>query len=238
MGAEAEALLQMAATDDPAQATSPDNAALTAIAALLAHRVDEAGGLDDRRLPVTDDIELWRAYRQTQLQPHSPSAAAQLAATLPLLLSYPPEMRRRMLPVVAEALVEGGEIDAAAALLNARKADGSLDLARGMLEQAKGDTDAALAIYDRLAQSRDQQVYARAAVHAVDLRLAAGQIDAHEAAERLDRLQSHGEAIISKMSCTIVWWRYGNNRVTGGPRSPCCARTCRCRLIILHCAPG
>jgi tetratricopeptide (TPR) repeat protein len=189
MGAEAEALLQMAATDDPAQATSPDNAALTAIAALLAHRIDEAGGLDDRCLPVTDDMELWRAYRQAQLQPRSPSAATQLAATLPLLLSYPPEMRRRMLPIVAEALVEGGEIDAAAALLNARKADGSLDLARGMLEQAKGDTDAALATYDRLAQSRDQHVYARAAARAVDLRLAAGRIDAHEAAERLDRLQ-------------------------------------------------
>lgn len=189
MGAEAQALLQMAAADDPAQAASPDNAALTAIAALLAHRPDEAGGLDDRRLPDTDDIELWRAYRQAQLQPRSPSAASQFAATLPLLLSYPPEMRQRLLPVVAEALVEGGEIDAATALLRTRKDDGSLDLARGMLEQAKGDIDAALASYDRLAQSRDQRVHARAAVNAVNLRFAAGRIDAREAAERLDKLQ-------------------------------------------------
>lgn len=189
MGAEAQALLQMAAADDPAQAASPDNAALTAIAALLAHRSDEAGGLDDRRLPDTDDIEFWRAYRQAELQPRSPSAATQFAATLPLLLSYPPEMRRRLLPAVAEALVEGGEIDAATALLRARKDDASLDLARGMVEQAKGETDAALTTYDRLAQSRDQRLHARAAVDAVNLRFAAGHIDAHEAAERLSKLQ-------------------------------------------------
>ncbi len=189
MGAEAQALLQMAAADDPAQPASPDNAALTAIAALLAHRPDEAGGLDDRRLPDTDDIEFWRAYRQAQLQPRSPSAATQFAATLPLLLRYPPGMSRRLLPAVAEALVEGGETDAATALLRARKDDASLDLARGMLEQARGDTDAALATYDRLAQSQDQRVHARAAARAVYLRFAAGRIDAREAADRLDGLQ-------------------------------------------------
>ena len=189
MGAEAQALLQMAAADDPAQAASPDNAALAAIAALLAHRPNEAGGLDDRRLPDTDDIELWRAYRQAQLQPRSPSAAPHFAATLPLLLSYPPGMRERLLPVAAEALVEGGEIDAATALLQARRDDSSLDLARGMLEQAKGDIDAALATYDRLAQSRDLRVHARAAVSAVNLRFAAGHINAREAADALDKLQ-------------------------------------------------
>lgn len=187
MGAEAEAVLQMAAQDDPAEAASPDNAALTGIAALLAHRPDEAGGLDDPRLPKTDDISLWRAYRSAELEPGSAVAATNLTATLPLLATYPEEMRHRILPRVAENLVAGGQTDAAEALLNAQKDDAALDLARGMLCEAKGDTAAALAIYDRLAQSPDRRLHARGAVRAVELRLASGAINPHEAADRLDK---------------------------------------------------
>ncbi|HEY2620633.1 MAG TPA: hypothetical protein VGI78_25055 [Acetobacteraceae bacterium] len=188
LGAEAGAMLRMASTDDPHEADSPDNAALTAIAALLAHRPDEAQGLADPRLPATDDITLWRAVRQAQLLEGSPQAAAAFATTLPLLLAYPPEMRDRMLPLVGETMVTGGELGAAAALLDARKDDSTLDLARAMLQEAKGDSVGAMASYDLLAQSRDQSVHARAATRAVELRLAAGAIDAAQAAERLDGL--------------------------------------------------
>lgn len=188
MGAEAEAVLQMAAQDDPALADSPDNAALIAIAALLAHRPDEAGGLNDPRLPKTDDISLWRAYRQAEMQPGSPAAATELAAGLPLVLSFPETIRDRMLPTVAETLVEGAQADVADALLNARKTDASLDLARGMLLEARGDTVGALAIYDRLDQSRDQRLHARGAMKALNLRLASGAIDARKAADRLEGL--------------------------------------------------
>ena len=66
------------------------------------------------------------------------------AATLPLLLTYPPEMRDRLLPLAAETLVAGGEIAAAAALLDARKDDAALDLARAMLQEAKGDSAASI----------------------------------------------------------------------------------------------
>lgn len=188
MGAEAEAMLQMAAQDDPAMADSPDNAALAGIAALLAHRPDEAGGLDDPRLPKTDDISVWRAYRRAAMQPGSPVAATELAAGLPLILSYPETIRDRILPNVAETLVEGGQTDVADALLKVRKNDASLDLARGMLREVKGDTAGALAIYDRLDQSRDQRLHARGAAKAVELRLASGAIDARKAADRLEKL--------------------------------------------------
>ena len=188
LGAEAGALLHMAAADDPRQADSSDNAALAAIAALLAHRTDEADGLIDTRLPKTDDIALWRAVRLAQRQGGSPEAAAVFAATLPLLLAYPPEIRDRVLPLVAETMVSGGELAAAAGLLEARKDDAALDLARAMLQQAQGNNEAALAAYDRLAQSRDQAVHARAAATAVDLRLANGTLDAKQAADRLESL--------------------------------------------------
>ncbi len=188
LGAEAGAMLRLAAGDDPHEADSPDNAALTAIAGLLAHRPDDAQGLADPRLPATDDIALWRAVRQAQLLEGSPQAAATFAVTLPLLLTYPPEMRDRVLPLVGETLVTGGELAAAAALLDARKDDGALDLARAMLLEARGDSAGALAGYDRLAQSRDQSVHARAATRAVELRLASGAIDAVQAADQLDAL--------------------------------------------------
>ena len=140
LGAEAGAMLNMAATDDPHEAGSPDSMALASIAALLAHRPDEANGLIDPRLPATDDIALWRAVRLAQLSPGSAPAAAMFAVTLPLLLTYPSEIRDRLLPLAAETLVAGGEIATAAALLDARKDDAALDLARAMLQEAKGDS--------------------------------------------------------------------------------------------------
>ena len=166
----------------------PTTAALAAVAALLAHRPDEAEGLADPRLSAADDVTLWRAVRLAQLHDGSVAAAAMFAATMPLLLAYPAEMRDRLLPLVAETLVAGGETGPAAALLDARKDDAALDLARAMLQEAKGDTAGALASYDRLTQSRDQLLHARAAARAVELRLASGAIDAKQAADRLESL--------------------------------------------------
>jgi hypothetical protein len=188
LGAEAGAMLHMAAADDPHETETTDNAALAAIAALLAHRPDDADGLSDPRLPTTDDIALWRAVRLAQQRDGSPQAAAAFAATLPLVLDYPPEMRDRMLPLVAETLVAGGELTAAAALLEARKEDRALDLARAMLQETQGDRIGALTSYDRLAQSMDQSVHARAAIRAVELRLAMGAIETGQAADQLENL--------------------------------------------------
>ena len=109
LGAEAEAVLRMAAADDPHEAGAPDNPALASIADLLAHRPDEASGLADPRLAAADDLTLWRAVRLAQSEEGSAPAAAMLAATLPLLLAYPAEIRDRLLPLVAETLVAGGE---------------------------------------------------------------------------------------------------------------------------------
>jgi hypothetical protein len=111
-----------------------------------------------------------------------------LASTLPLLLAYPPAMRDRMLPLAAETLVAGGEVGVAAALLKARPDAAPLDLARAMLQEAQGDLTGALVSYDRLVQSRDQSVHVRAAIRAVELRLATAAIDARQAADRLVKL--------------------------------------------------
>jgi hypothetical protein len=188
LGAEAEALLQLAAADDPREVEAADNAALTGIAAALAHRADEAVGLDDERLSGTDDIALWRAVRQAEQQDSSPQAAAVFAATVPLVLAYPSPLRDRLLPLVAETLVAGGETTAASALLAERKDDPALGLARGLDQEARGDTAAALATYEALAATTDRRLFARSATRALELRLASGKIDVKQAADGLDKL--------------------------------------------------
>jgi hypothetical protein len=179
----------MAAEQDPKEAASPETAALTAIAALLAGRVAEATGLDDPRLSGTDEIAMWRAVREAMKDPGSPNAAAVFATTAPLAASYPAAIRDRILPLILETMIEGGEIAPAARLLDQRPDDPLLAYARALRVQSEGETDKALALLDALANGRDQFDRARAAVRAVELRLAARQIDKAKAADALDKLE-------------------------------------------------
>ena len=89
LGPEAQAILQLAAAQDPGEAASPRTQALTAVAALVAGRPDEAQALLDPALDGTDEIALWRAVLAAERQAGSPQAAALFAATLPLVQSYP-----------------------------------------------------------------------------------------------------------------------------------------------------
>jgi tetratricopeptide (TPR) repeat protein len=188
MDAEAESLLRIAAEQDPKEGASADTAALTGVAALLAGRPNEADGLDDPRLTGTDEIALWRAVRQAMQDPGSPVAAAVFATTAPMAASYPAAVRDRILPLILETMIQGGEIGPAARLLDQRPDDPGLAYARALRVQAEGDTDKALAMLDALANGRDQSDRARAAVRAADLRLAARKIDAAAAADALDKL--------------------------------------------------
>ncbi len=188
MGAEAEALLQLTAADDPRQAASADVIGLTAVAAMLAGRPAEADGIDDPRLTGTDEVVLWRTLRTAMQDKAAPFVTAALAGAAPLLLSYPPPIRDRLLPFALETMVRGGATAAAAAILAHAGDFPGLDMARAMLAQAMGNTDAALTQYDALAAGHDQLLRARAAVRAVKLRLATGKMDTQQAAEAYDRL--------------------------------------------------
>ncbi|HEX3573921.1 MAG TPA: hypothetical protein VHU42_04900 [Rhodopila sp.] len=188
LSAEAESLLHMATDQDPKEAASADTAALTAIAALLAGRPAESGALADPRLSGTDEIALWRAVRQAVLDEGSPNAAAVFATTAPLVFQYPPPIRDHILPLVAETMIQGGEVESATRLLNQHKTDPGLAYARALLSQAEGDTRQALTMLDALASGRDQYDRARAAVRAAELRLATGALDKAQAADALDKL--------------------------------------------------
>ena len=186
--AEAESMLHVAAEQDPREAASPDNAALTAVAALLAGRPQDADALDDPRLNGTDEIALWRAVRLAMRDEGSPAAAASFAATAPLALLYPPPIRDHILPLIVETMLQGGELAPAVRLLDQRKDDPKLAYARALQRQAQGETDQALDMLDAIAAGHDQFDRSRAAVHAVELRLESGKIDKVQAADALEKL--------------------------------------------------
>ena len=186
--AEAEAVLRLAMTEDPRGAADAQAAGLSAVAAILAGRLDEAGAIDDPRLNGTDEIALWRAVRTAMLQEGAPDAAATFAATVPLVLAYPEALRARLLPLIAETMVLGGQTKAADVLLRSRKDDPTLVLARGLLAEATGDHKAALAVFDTLAQGRDRLDRARAARRAIELRLADGALSPTQAADAEEKL--------------------------------------------------
>jgi hypothetical protein len=188
MDAEAESLLRIAAGQDPKEAASPATTALTAIAALLAGRTAEADGLDDPRLTGTDEIALWRGVRQAIRDPGSPTAAAVFATTAPLAAQYPAAIRDRILPLILETMIQGGEIAPAARMLDQRPDDPRLAYAQALRVQADGETDRALAMLDALAAGHDQFDRARAALRAIELRLAAGKLDKSRAADAMDKL--------------------------------------------------
>ena len=189
LGAEAQALLLVAAEQDPKEASSPDTIGLTAIGALLAGRLADSSGIDDPRLFGTDEVALWRGIREAMAEEGSPNAAATFMATAPLALQYPPGIRDRILPLVAETLVLGGEPAAAKRLLALAGSAPGLGFARALLKQADGDTPGAITALDALAAGHDQRDRARAVTRAVELRLAAGELDAGKAADALDKLR-------------------------------------------------
>ena len=186
LGPEAQTLLRITMKDDPKEAASPVTNGLAAIAALLAGRPGEAGDLSDPRLTGTDEIALWRAIQTAMADEGSSAAATVLATTVPLLFTYPQELRRHFLPLALETMILGGETEAAGRLLAQRDQDPDLDYANALLARARGDNDAALALFDKVTNSKSAFDHARAATSATELRLAMGQLDAKGAADALE----------------------------------------------------
>lgn len=196
LDAEAAGLATLTRTEDAHADDTPDAAALGAVANLLAGRWQDAQALDDARLTASDEVALWRAARLAWREDGAPDgapdaapeAAAVFAATARLADAYPDPLRRRLLPLLAETMAAGGERAAAQRLLDAHKDDPGLDYARALLDEAQGHAAPSLAVLDRLAQSPDRRLRARAAVRAVEQRLRIGELTRSAAAEALDKL--------------------------------------------------
>lgn len=131
---------------------------------------------------------MWRAIRSAMRGEPPSQAATIMASTAKLALTYPEGIRERVLPVMAETMVQGGALRQAAAVLEKAKENARLAFARALLKESQGDAPGALAAYDELANGPDRHDAARAGVRAVELRLATGAINKHEAADQFERL--------------------------------------------------
>ena len=181
---EAQAMLRLATQENPDAALDRRQAFLAGMAALLAGRPNEATGLE-AELPGSDELLLWRSLRAA-MQGDAQGAAPGLAATWPLLQAYPDGLRRRLIGLAAEALVEGAQYAAARRLMEGATDEPAILLAQAMLEEAQGQPTRALEAYEAAANGRDRLMRARALRRGIELRLATGRLDAAGAAQALE----------------------------------------------------
>ncbi|UPY34911.1 hypothetical protein [Sediminicoccus sp. KRV36] len=181
---EAQSMLRLGAQENPEAALDRRQAFLAGMAALLAGRPSEATGLD-AELPGSDELLLWRSLRAA-MQGDAQAAAPGLAAAWPLLSAYPEGLRRRVIGVAAEALVEGGQHVAARRLIEGAADEPAILLAQAKLEEASGQPARALEAYEAAANGRDRLMRARALRRGIELRLATGRLDAAGAARALE----------------------------------------------------
>lgn len=178
LSAEAEALLTLAATDDPAVARDPATMALAGIAAVLAGRPADASGLDSPALSTNGDIALWRGLRDVA----EGKAAPALAGAWPLLSAYPDAIRAQIAPPVLEsAAMNGADVPAA------DMAGEGLALARAFKLAHDGKDEAAVAALTSVRDSRDERDSVRAAIALAELRLRSGQATPADTADQLER---------------------------------------------------
>ncbi len=183
LGAEAQAMITLAMREDPRVAEEPRAHALQGAAALLAGRVAETDGLLHRRLPDSDELALWRGLRAAA---RGEDGALRIAAALPLLRAWPEPLRSRMMPLAAEALAVGREVQAARRLLSGQEENPAFSLARALLLESSGDTASALEAFEAVAHGRDRRARAVALRRVVELKLASGTLDAAGAAAAME----------------------------------------------------
>jgi len=185
MPQEAQAMATLALQEDPRAGADARLVMVQAAAALVAGREAEARQLENPQLPASDETTLWRGFLAAQRGDHAVAGPA-IAASLPLLISYPRPLAQRLFPIAMESLAAAGELTAANRLSVAEPDNPSLNLARGMMAEADGRIEDALASYRQAIQGRDRLRRARAIRRSVELRLATGQLDAAGAIAELE----------------------------------------------------
>ena len=185
MPQEAQAMAGLALQEDPRAGADARLVMVQAAAALLAGREAEARQLENPQMPSTDETTLWRGFLAAARGDHAVAGPA-IAASLPLLLSYPRPLAQRLIPIAMESLAISGELTAATRLGETDPDNPTLNLARGMIAEGDGRIDDALAAYRLAMQGRDRLRRARAIRRSVELRLAVGQLDAAGAITELE----------------------------------------------------
>jgi hypothetical protein len=213
MGAEAAGELTLASEDDPAALTDPETQHIAGAAALIAGRPREASGLTVPDAGNSDEYRLWRALHDAALLAEDDAVPRDTAQTLAayggLLLSYPPGLRRCVLPLAVETLLRAGDLADAQALLDAAPDLPELRYARARALDLAGQVQPALDAYDALIRSNDRSQSARAAVASLELQVARHILSPAAAADRADALIDawRGDARERDLRLRIADWR-------------------------------
>jgi hypothetical protein len=195
LGPEAVGVLAAIQRDDPNFAADPRVRAVDGAALLLDGRLDEAAPeLDLPALDGEPEIEVWRGALAAARHDFK-AAADEFAKGGAVLRFYPPVLRHRFALAAAKAALAEGQQDQARDYLALVKdhpdaheaAETKLLTAR--VFQLAGDSDAARAILDKLAEGDDRETRARARLTRTLEDLDAGKIKRPAAIQRLDALR-------------------------------------------------
>jgi len=186
LGAEALAVLNLTAAEDPIAAQSPNLKAFVAIASALADKIPEAGDISAKELDGSDEIELWRGVKKARKSRALEDAAA-LYRFLPILLSYSEPLRARLLPWIVEAAVKMHVPNAFIDLPVEIKSSEALLFAKGLSFEAAGETQQALGVYAAIDQGGDLKTRVKAMARSAEIKLAAGDLTPAQVCEVLRR---------------------------------------------------
>jgi len=188
LGVEAMSMLELAQTEDPRIGSEPRLAALRGAAGLLSGRSEALPGLFHERLPLSDELGLWRSLAELARGAPPTRHAPNLAVALPLLVAYPAPLRERLIPPVVEALGQGGLPEMALILADQAPDQAKVELGRAYASRALGKTEDALAKLAAIDQGRDQLMRLRARIADTELQRELGRMTPAQAADRLDPL--------------------------------------------------
>lgn len=196
LAAEAIGLLRTIAQSDEDLANRPDVKALRGAASFMLGRHAEAEDyLDDPALNGFSEAELWRGAA-TAGQGKWDEAVEHIARAGEIPGGYPRNYTTELAMQAAEAAIRAGDFRGAGAFLDVI-AEGDptpgerarLDFLRGRVLYAFGDIEAALDIWNRLAEGEDRWARVRSERALIRYRLDDGRITTKQAADRLDELR-------------------------------------------------
>jgi len=193
-GAEALGVLARALQAQPSLAQDREWLLLHGGAEFLMDRLPEAEkDLYHAALNGSDEGEFWRAVIQAARGDLN-GASIELRRSGSIARPYPRALRFRLSVIVAEAVVEIGDVRTAETLISTLLADGpnpsqeaQVKFVQGRLAELEGDFDGAVSLWEDVMDSPDRLARFRAARSRVELLLRLDRMTKHEATEELEK---------------------------------------------------
>ena len=193
---EAIGVLDLLAKQNGAIASDPEFRGLRGAARVMARRYKEAEADFSAPVLANDPASaVWRGYIDASQEDWADARKSFQAGAKAIDL-FPPRWKARFAAADAQATMEGGDLRAAATLIDyalAQKPSPEdqlvIRLAQAKLFQLQGDSDRALAVYDAIGRAPLDGLAAPAQLQAIRIRLDKGLMKPEDAEQRLETLK-------------------------------------------------